>query len=339
MPMIMTRDSRHLTRCRSTRQETACPPCVPAPTFGILTALPEEFAAMRSFIDGPRRASVEGDRADYLIGTMPSAQCGKAHTVALTMQSEIGNAAAASACTNLLRSYQLVRCLLVVGIAAGVPDPGRPERHVRLGDIVVARGIADYDNVRETDNGPISRRSFPPPSPLLERRARLLQAGEMIGDRPWEDLLAVQTRLFPGFGRPPESADVVYSSDSHGASIPHPDMTLSGHRPGQPKVHSGLIASGDRSLRSARQRDKIAASYDVLAIEMEGKGLGNTGFYEGVEWFTARGISDYGDRHVTPTWRRYASMAAAAYIRALLTTTPFTGSIRPRPAKTGCAPR
>jgi nucleoside phosphorylase len=337
--MITARASRRLTRCCGTRLEAARPCSVTAPAFGILTALPEEFAAMRSFIDDPRRASVEGDRADYLIGTMPSAECGRPHAVALTMLSETGNAAAASACTNLLRSYQSVRCLLMVGIAAGVPDPGRPERHIRLGDIVVARGIADYDSVRETDSGPVSRRAFPPPSSLLERRARLLQAGEMTGDRPWEDLLAAQTRLFPGFGRPPESADVVYSSDGRGAQIPHPDMTLSGHRPGQPKVHSGLIASGDRSLRSARKRDEIAASYGVLAIEMECKGTGNTGYYEGVEWFAACGISDYGDRHVTRTWRRYASMAAAAYIRALLAATPTTASNWPRPAKAGPAPR
>jgi nucleoside phosphorylase len=57
---------------------------------------------------------------------------------------------------------------------------------------------------------------------------------------------------------------------------------------------------------------------------MEGKGIGNTGFYEGAEWFTVRGISDYGDRHVTTAWRGYASMAAAAYVRALLALTPAT---------------
>jgi nucleoside phosphorylase len=93
-------------------------------------------------------------------------------------------------------------------------------------------------------------------------------------------------------------------------------------------VHSGLIASGDRSLRSARKRDEFATAYDVIAIEMESKGLGNSGFYEGVEWFTVRGISDYGDRHVTPTWRSYASMAAAAYVRALLAVTPATADGR-----------
>jgi nucleoside phosphorylase len=302
-----------------------------SPALGILAALPEEFAALRSFIDAPRRASVEGDRADYVLGTMPSADSGRAHVVALTLLGEPGNDAAASAGTNLLRSYPSVRCLLMAGIAAGIPDPGRPERHVRLGDIVVARGIAEYDSVRDLDDGPEFRRTFPPPSPLLQRRARMLQAGELTGDRPWEGLLAVQVRLFPRFGRPPESADVLYSADGSGPAR-HPDLALSGHRPGQPKVHHGLIASGDRSLRSARKRDEIAAFCDVLAVEMEGKGIGKTGFYEGAEWFTVRGISDYGDRHVTTAWRGYASMAAAAYVRALLAITPATAHVNCRTA-------
>lgn len=302
-----------------------------SPVFGILTALPEELAAVRSFIDAPQRASVEGDRADYVAGTMPSADSGRPHVVALTLLGETGNDAAASACANLLRSYPSVRYLLMAGIAAGIPDPGRPERHVRLGDIVVARGIAEYDSVRDFDDGSVFRRAFPPPSPLLQRRARMLQAGEMTGDRPWEGLLAVQARLFPRFGRPPESADVLHSSDGSGP-VRHPDMALSGHRPGRPKVHHGLIASGDRSLRSARKRDEIAACCNVLAVEMEGKGLGNSGFYEGAEWFTVRGISDYGDRHVTTAWRAYASMAAAAYVRALLAITPATARLKCRTA-------
>jgi nucleoside phosphorylase len=322
MPMIRIPASpRHLVRSRGTRQRASHQARAAAPAFGILTALPEEFAAMRSFIDDPRRVNVEDDRADYLIGTMPGANAGRPHTVVLTILGDTGNDAAACATANLLRSYRSVRCLLVAGIAAGIPAPGQPERHVRLGDIVVARGIVEYDRVRERDDGPVFRRTFPPPSPLLERRARLLRAGEMTGDRPWEGLLAEQARRFPGFGRPPESADAC-PSDGSGSRIPHPDIALSGHRPGQPKLHSGLIASGDRSLRSARKRDEIAARYDVLAIEMEGKGIGNTGFYEGVEWFTVRGISDYGDRHVTSAWRNYAAMAAAAYVRALLAATP-----------------
>jgi hypothetical protein len=87
-------------------------------------------------------------------------------------------------------------------------------------------------------------------------------------------------------------------------------------------VHYGRIGSGDRSLRNASKRDEIAAAHDVLAIEMEGKGVGNAGFSAGVEWFVIRGVSDYGDGHVSRRWRKYASLAAAAYTRALLAECP-----------------
>ena len=42
------------------------------PTFGIVTALPEEFAAMRALVDGATRVAAAEDRATYFRGTMPS---------------------------------------------------------------------------------------------------------------------------------------------------------------------------------------------------------------------------------------------------------------------------
>ncbi|MEV6492008.1 hypothetical protein AB0M20_25830 [Actinoplanes sp. NPDC051633] len=51
---------------------------------------------------------------------------------------------------------------------------------------------------------------------------------------------------------------------------------------------------------------------------MEGKGIGSAGFAGGREWFVVRGISDYGDANTTRLWRGYASVVAAAYVRALL---------------------
>jgi nucleoside phosphorylase/bifunctional DNase/RNase len=307
-----------------------------APTLGIVTALHQEFAAMRSFLGGSRRVNVTGDRADYFSGTLPSSEQGHPHQVVLTILGEPGNDAAANACANLLRSFPNVRCVLMVGIAAGVPSPGRPERHVRLGDIVVARwGIVEYDSVRDDDAGPVPRRSFPPPSPLLERRAKLLEADENIGIWRLDELLTAKAHVLPGYERPAEATDVLYASDGSTDRIPHPPITLTGHRPGRPKVHCGLIASGDRSLRSASKRDSIAASQGVLAIEMEGKGIGNSGFYQGVEWFTIRGISDYGDSHVTPLWRKYASLVAAAYATVLLGQTPPLPGERPSQADQG----
>lgn len=295
----------------------------PAAAFGIITALAEEFTAMRALIDDPQRMNVDDDGADYVLGTMPSRDPDQPHRVVLTLLGTAGNDAAAVACANLLRSFSSVGFVLMVGIAAGVPDPQQPDRHVRLGDVVVATwGIVDYDHVIDTADGPVGRQPFPRPSPQLARRASMLEADEQAGRRPWEPWLVRATAELPEFGRPPEDTDVIYAADVAGRRVPHPDPAASGHRPGWPKVHYGLIGSGDRSLRSARSRDELAARHGLLAVEMEGKGIGNAGFAHGREWLVVRGISDYGDRRTGRRWRRYASVTAAAYTRALLAECP-----------------
>lgn|ERR1022692_2414345 len=217
---MLRRSPGHLA-ARSQSDPEAGPPAIARPrsdaarpVFGIVTALPAEFAAMRSLIDDPRRVTVDGDRADYVLGTVPSLTAGQPHQVVLTLLGDMGNDAAAGAGANLVRSFPSVRCLLVVGTAAGVPNLSRPDRHVRLGDVVVARrGIVEYDSVRDKDSGTVPRRTFPPPSPQLERCARMLEAGEVIDTRPWEDLLAAQVQVMPGFGRPAETTDILHSAD------------------------------------------------------------------------------------------------------------------------------
>lgn len=307
----------------------------PEPTFGIIAALPEEFVAMRAMIDRPQRLNVAGDRADYVVGAMPSTEPGGPHPVVLTLLGETGNDAAASACANLVRSFPSVRCMLMVGIAAGIPSLGRPDRHVRLGDIVVASwGVVEYDSVSHQASGPVPRRTFPAASALLERRARMLDVAEISGERPWERWISAVAERLPDFARPPDSTDVLYAADDSDEQVSHPDPGLTGHRPGWPKVHRAMIASGDRSLRSARKRDEIAASApDVLAIEMEGKGVGNAGFSAGVEWLIIRGISDYGDQHANRTWRNYAALTAAAYAKALLAQCPPLAAAPQRPGR------
>src|SRR5207249_993884 len=78
-----------------------------APTFGLLTVLPEEFIAMNTLIDKPTPWPVEGDRAQYVRGTVPSADPNRPHEVVLTM-GESGNPAAAYAVANLIRSFPSV---------------------------------------------------------------------------------------------------------------------------------------------------------------------------------------------------------------------------------------
>jgi nucleoside phosphorylase len=288
------------------------------PTVGLVTAIPEEFVAMRALLEGIWAQDVDGDPAHYLRGRLPSRDVRRHHNVVLTQLSATATNAAADGCAQLLRSFPSVDVLIMVGIAAGIPNPVRPDRHVRLGDIVVAtHGIVDYDHVRALPGGPVPRQQFPSPSPRLARCADMLKQDELAGERPWERWLdPKQPPLLPGYGRPSEGSDILF--DAAGGRLDHPRRDKSGHRKGFPKLHHGLIGSADRSVRDVVTRDQLAAEHGFLAIEMEGAGIGVSGFLNGREWFVVRGISDYGDPHRDETWRRYASLTAAAYARALL---------------------
>jgi len=278
---------------------------------------------MRAMLDGERQLFPHGDRADYFAGTVPSTDPARPHQVVVTVLGDAGNPHAATALTNMIRSYPSVGAALMVGIAAGVPRPADPERHVRLGDIVVATlGVVGYDTMTDRPAGGMPWLTCPSPSSLLARRAVMLQANEALGSRPWEDLITAAASRLPAFARPPENSDLCYADDKAAEPIPHPDGSLSGHRPGWPKVHHGRIASAERSLRNAETRDRVAAEHDVLAIDMEGKGIGSAGLASGIDWLVIRGISDYGDTHATKQWRKYAALAAAAYARALLSECP-----------------
>lgn len=291
-------------------------------TIGLVTALGEEFAAMRALIDDMAPAPVLGDRTSYETGTLPSRDPATSHRVVLTVLPEGGNDTAATACTNLHRSFPLIRYVVMVGIAAGVPSPYQPAEHVRLGDIFVGSwGIVDYDHLDVRPDGVYLRDGFPQPSPVLKAAAKRLAADALLDNRPWEAWLDLTHRSeLWRFARPDASTDILRTGDESGQILPHPDEVLSEHPPGMPKVHEGRIGSADISLSDARVRDALARDHGIRAFEMEGKGIGKAGFLNGLDWFVVRGISDYAESRRDGTWRRYASLVAAAYTRALLAT-------------------
>ncbi|HEX4722415.1 MAG TPA: hypothetical protein VH333_07865 [Pseudonocardiaceae bacterium] len=291
------------------------PPGRDQPTFGLVTALPVEYTAIRTLLTDTADMYVAPDLARYTVGSLPSVQGQPDHTVALTLLGATGTDAAADGCANMIRSYPSIRAMVMVGIAAGIPQVNRPDQHVRLGDIVVAEGLVDYDHVSVGPEGTELRQGFPLPSPMLMRCANILRTDELREERPWEQWL---TPALNGYSRPSERKDVVY--DSAGYELRHPRRDRSGHRRGAPKVHYGLIGSADRSLRDVVTRDQIAMRHRLLAIEMEGTAIGISSSLNGREWFVVRGISDYGDSMRNNTWRGYASLVAAAYTRSLLAT-------------------
>jgi nucleoside phosphorylase len=301
------------------------------PTIGIITALPIECFAVQAVLDDvtPEKAPDAGDAATYFLGALPSSVPGRPHRVVLSLLPEDGGVAAAHGCANLQRSWR-VPLIIMCGIACGVPSPEDPPRHVRLGDILVAEdGVVPYGHVRAMAGGKEElRRPAAKPSVVLKSAVGRLRVAEEAGQRAWERLLDVRGR--PGleeYARPPAVTDVLV--DDRGTAIPHPPASRSGHVVGRPKVHYGRIGSGGKLINSAAERTRLARRYHLIGFDMEGDGVSDAAYFQRVEWFMVRGVSDYGSGK-NDLWHRYASLAAAAYLHALL------GQVDPvdRPART-----
>lgn len=106
-----------------------------------------------------------------------------------------------------------------------------------------------------------------------------------------------------------------------------------------PRVHYGLMASGNRVMRNAEQRNKYNQDHGgiILAYEMEAAGLMNF-----TPCLVIRGISDYADSHkpLGKGWHAYAAAVAAAYTREFIEKMPVetmatatTAQVEPEPGE------
>ncbi|MDR7274335.1 VMAP-C domain-containing protein [Catenuloplanes atrovinosus] len=286
----------------------------------MITALVVEGRAVADLLRGGHEFRYENDPQPYRVGMLASAVPDRPHHVALTVLLQDGTRHAASACADLLRTFPNVNCVILVGIGGGIPRRGQPDRHVRLGDIVVAtEGVLDYRYVNR--EGPLERLrrwggadglSSPLRRALTELGMRAATAGE--GWQRWLD--PEVTPAAAGYPRPDPAHDRL-TEDGH--PVTHPSEEASGHVVGLPKVHVGLVASGDVLLRDEHERDRLAAEFPSLrAFEMEASGVTVATAARDNRWFMVRGITDYCDGQKNDVWHRYASYAAAAYVCALL---------------------
>lgn len=286
-------------------------------TIGIVAALPVESAAIMNLIADTAETRYEGDPNDYRVGHLDSAVPGRPHRVVLTVMANDNTRNAATVCTDMLRTFPRIRCVVLTGIAGGVPAPDQPARHVRLGDVVVAvDGIVDYGHIRQVPGSPQQRRPAAEPSADLVRAVRRIQEKEYREPLDWPRLLTpVHDQPMAVFARPPSSADRLLRA---GTPVDHPPRAESGHREGVPKVHYGRIGTGDILLLDERRRDVLADRHRVIAFEMEAAGVIVSAASRGIGWFMVRGIVDYCAEPRDERWYPYASLAAAGYLRAVL---------------------
>ena len=123
-----------------------------ADTIGIITALSEEYTAtckaMGCSVEVMAPGSGPGRR--YSLASIPSLLGGR-HVVAVTKLVIPGNNCAAIQAAKMSEQFK-PRHIIMVGIAGAVPNPGKAEAHVRLGDLVMSgpQGVVQYDFDKET---------------------------------------------------------------------------------------------------------------------------------------------------------------------------------------------
>jgi nucleoside phosphorylase len=288
--------------------------------IGIITALPEEFAAMRALLDNVYEDTIDSSRLvagnRYSIGEIPAKNGGK-HVVALALLPEMGNNFAASIATKMQMHYGSIELLFVTGIAGGVPS------EVRLGDVVIStNGVFQYDYGKQESDQFIEKGNGGECSAYLLQAVGLFKA-QIFGEGAilWRDFISrVYGNLEYDFSRPNASVEFCYMKKRTRYSRIERSVSV------QPEAHYGKIASGNVVQKDPHKRDALHADHSVIAIEMEGSGVKDAVRIQGNGYLAIRGICDYCDKSKNDEWHCYAAAVAAAYTRALIESMPQSSS-------------
>jgi adenosylhomocysteine nucleosidase len=195
--------------------------------------------------------------------------------------SRIGKVAAAITATVLLERFG-VRAIVFTGVAGGLA-PG-----VVVGDVVVATRLLQHD----LDASPI----FPKYEVPLTGHARFATDTAIT-----DSLAAVAADLL----RDPVALLGEKVVEDFGLVAP--------------RLHRGLIVSGDRFVSTAAESDALRRELpDALAVEMEGAAVAQVCHDYGAPFAAVRTISDRADDAAHGDFTRFVSVVASRYSLALI---------------------
>ena len=297
--------------------------------IGVITALAHERVAVRGVLRSDRQIAIsgEGGSLTYDLARV-SSRTGGEHSVAVGRLEGMGNRRPMFLAQRMARDFPRLKAIIMCGIGGAIPNPAKPEHHVRLGDVVVSdrKGMFSYDSGRDTDQGfEVSPEMFPASPRLLEAAHRLVERA-LEGDRPWvawiSDFVATRGTEWQ---RPASDTDKLRGSDDPEDVVPHP---IEPGRP-MPRIFHGAIASADHLQKNRTIRDQLRERFAAKAVDMEGVGVAEAARQLGIDYLVIRGTCDYCDSHKNDRWQNYAAVAAAAYCRALIE--EIAADLRPLP--------
>lgn len=296
---------------------------------GWICPLEVEFSAAMLMLDEQHEnlPQLPGDKNPYTLGSINS------QNIVIVCLPRAGNRYAVSVVTQMRMTFPSLKYALLVGIGGGVPVKTE-HGFIRLGHVVVSKPTGIHSGAVQYDHGKSKKGHFErtgclesPPSELLSAATVLVgQRVRLDHDPVWANLKRTQTnrRNIRQFGFPGAAKDHLYKPDHEHQR----EGVLCEECGCQPQerivreideeeeesvvVHRGTIATGERVMKNAKLRDKLAEQHNVLCFETEAAGA-LTDF----PCMVIRGISDYCDSHKNDVWQGYAAATAAAYARQL----------------------
>ncbi|OJJ65772.1 hypothetical protein ASPBRDRAFT_49483 [Aspergillus brasiliensis CBS 101740] len=294
---------------------------------GWICALPCELDAARRALDRRHDCQPglsENDQNVYV--------CGEIHgfnvVIACPPIAEYGTTPATITAQHMKASFKSLRYRFLVGVGGGAPSESND---IRLGDIVVSTpvgndsGVIPYDWGKRLPSGQFQQiGTLNKPPQALRKAISCLKTDQNFNTHLAAALASMMTDgefiRYPG-----NDKDRLFASN-----YPHPEpeapcdscdqdwVIPRAKRPSDcPRVHYGLIASGNQVMKDAITRDELAKSRGILCFEMEAAGV-----MDEFECLVVRGICDYSDSHKNKDWQAYAAASAAAYVKTLLKALP-----------------
>lgn len=313
-------------------------------TVGWISALPKEMTAALGMLDERHDKPKDFVKPSTDTNSYSWGRIGDHNVVIASLAAGIyGTTSAATTAIHMLSSIPSIKVGLMVGIGAAIPGP---KYDIRLGDVVVSQphgqtgGVIQYDlgksrvsTVQGNTVHTFEQVGFlrPPPEALLKALSLLkaevrlegssisLFLEELLERYP---LLAQRGTDGPGYIYPGAQHDRLFEASYLHTSTECgncdtarmiPRSTRS--NPSEPRVHYGVIASGNKLVKDAAERDAILKDNggDCICLEMEAAGLMNS-----FPCLVIRGICDYADSHKNDDWQEYAAATAAAYAKEFL---------------------
>ncbi|KAI4741500.1 Pfs, NACHT and ankyrin domain protein [Aureobasidium sp. EXF-12298] len=314
-------------------------------TVGWIAALSKEMTAALAMLDERHDKPKDFVKPSSDTNAYRWGRIGDHNVVIASLAAGVyGTTSAATTAIHMLSSFPSIKVGLMVGIGAGIPGPNHD---IRLGDVVVSQphgqngGVIQYDlgksRVRTEQGNTVhtfERIGFlkPPPEALLKALS-LLKAEVRLDGSSVSQFLEDMLERHPSLAQSgSDGPGYIYQGAEHDrlfeASYLHTsDIGCSGcdpartiprrarSNPSEPKVHYGVIASGNELVKNAAERDAILKDNggDCICLEMEAAGLMNS-----FPCLVIRDICDYADSHKNDDWQEYAAATAAAYAKEFL---------------------